>query len=117
MTNAADLASAFKLKVQITDLQRLAFMLALGLLVVIVIVTAFITLAIFNGMGLPTVAPLAANPTDAQLAIYKQQLDLVKQVSEMQLARFSQLFQLLVPTVLLPAFTLVLGFLFGKQQG
>ena len=86
---------------------------AIGLLIVIALVTWLIIATSFAGnLQVPAVPSASASP---DLAGYTTLVGNYKSLSDVQVNRFSQMFQAIVVSALLPVLTLVLGFIFGKE--
>lgn len=99
---------------ELEPLQKAGFILAGMVLAAMVIGT--IAVVVLTGIS---IAPPPMPPTSLStetLAIYKQQVDLYKQLSDVQLGRFTSMFQLVVVTVLLPSFTAIVGYTFGATK-
>jgi len=50
------------------------------------------------------------------LDAYKQSVDVYQQMAKVQVERATQLFQLVVASTILPAFTAILGYIFGSRK-
>ena len=92
-----------------------ALAFAVVLLVVLALTTAQILATSFAG-NLQVPAPPAATASP-DLARYTALIENYKSLSDIQVNRFSQLFQAIVVSALLPILTLVLGYIFGKEKG
>jgi uncharacterized membrane protein len=101
-------------------LQRVGYKLALFLFSYIVGASIVIFIVSFRCIQLPPF-PIPPSSTDPehyrQLAdAYKQSADIYQQVAKLQVERATQLFQLVVASTILPAFTAILGYIFGSKK-
>lgn len=94
----------------------IAVWLAAGILAGIIILSWVVGQLSFGSLSLPP-APVPPSPVTTEgLGNYKTLIDRYKELSDLQVGRFKDLFQLMVITALLPSFTTILGYLFGKRQ-
>jgi hypothetical protein len=106
---------------EVTPLQRVGYKLALFVLGYILLASLAIFVVSFWLVPLP---PLPAPPTisgDAEhykqlVDAYKQSVDVYQQMAKAQVDRAIQLFQLVVASTILPAFTAILGYIFGSRK-
>lgn len=97
-------------------LTNYAFTLAVAVVVLIGLgAVASLTLAFGTPLPSPPVAPTPPIPTNG-LEDYKGLVDRYRDFSDIQVKRFTDTFQLVVVTALLPSFTALLGYMFGKRS-
>lgn len=99
---------------ELEPLQKAGFILAGMVLAAMVIGT--IAVVVLTGVSIAPPPMPPTSPTTETLTLYKQQVDLYKQLSDVQLGRFTSMFQLVVVTVLLPSFTAIVGYTFGATK-
>jgi hypothetical protein len=101
-------------------LQRVGYKLALFLFLYIVGASIVIFIVSFRCIQLPPfpVPPSATDPEHyRQLAdAYKESSDIYQQMAKLQVERATQLFQLVVASTIFPAFTAILGYIFGSRK-
>ncbi len=106
---------------ELTPLQKVGYKLALHLFFYIVGASILIFFVSFRWLQLPP-SPLppavSADPDHYKLFAdaYKASSDVYQQMAKAQVERATQLFQLVVASTLLPAFTAVLGYIFGSKK-
>lgn len=96
------------------------FMVGIGFAVALLIVIGGLTWLIVTNAFTGTIAPPATLPPNASssdVAEFKDRIADYKALTDIQMNKFSQLFQAVVVAALLPLLTLVLGYLFGKEKG
>lgn len=106
---------------EVTALQRVGYRLALFVLGYIFVASVAIFIVSFYVERLPPVPLPPASSGDAEhykvLAdAYKQSADVYQQMAKAQVDRAIQLFQLVVASTILPAFTAILGYIFGSKK-
>ena len=104
-----------------TPLQKVGFKLALFLFSYIVVASIVIFLVSFRSIQLPPFPspPLASGDPDHYKQLvdaYKASSDIYQQMAKAQVERATQLFQLVVASTILPAFTAILGYIFGSKK-
>lgn len=105
----------------LSPLQWIGFWLAAGVFAYIVGASAAIFLVSFRYINLPASPTPPIDPSDVER--YKQLVDAYKvsaetyqQMARLQTERVTQLFQLVVASTILPAFTAILGYIFGSRK-
>ncbi len=106
---------------EVTPLQRVGYKLALFVLIYMVFGSASIFYVSFRCIQLPafpTPPPNAADPEHYKQLVdaYKTSADISQQMAKVQVERATQLFQLMVASTMLPAFTAILGYIFGSKR-
>jgi hypothetical protein len=106
---------------ELPALQRVGYKLALLLFLYIVGASTVIFLVSFRCIQLPSFpAPPSAlgDPEHYKQLVdaYKSSADVYQQMAKVQVERATQLFQLVVASTILPAFTAVLGYIFGSKR-
>lgn len=102
----------------IEGVQLIGFVLALILLAGILAASFVIGQLAFTSVTLPPVPPSPSPPLTAEaLDHYKALLDRYKDLSDLQVGRFTQVYQTVVVATLFPAFTAILGYIFGRSKG
>jgi hypothetical protein len=106
---------------ELHPLQRVGFMLALCVFGYIVIATVFILYISFYSTHLPSLPepPTMAGDIDHYRQLveaYRQSVEVYQSLAKMQVERAIQLFQLIVASTILPAFTAILGYIFGSRK-
>jgi hypothetical protein len=107
-------------KAQTTTSETGRWALGLGFAIFLLVVLFGLTWLIVGTAFSTAVQPPAALPPDpspSAVAAFKDRIADYKSLSDIQLDRFSQLFQAVVVSAILPLLTLVLGYLFGKEKG
>jgi hypothetical protein len=104
-----------------TPLQKVGFKLALLLFSYIVIASIAIFFVSFRCIQLPPYpSPPSAvgdlNQYKQLVDAYKASSDIYQQMAKAQIERATQLFQLVVASTILPAFTAILGYIFGSKR-
>lgn len=106
---------------ELTPLQKVGYKLALFVFFYIVGASLLIFFVSFRCIQIPALPAMPAPSTDSEH--YKQLLDAYKASSEVylqlakaQVERATQLFQLVVASTILPAFTAILGYIFGSRK-
>jgi hypothetical protein len=105
----------------LSQLQSVGVWLAGGVFLYILLASAAIFCVSFRFINLPSAPVPPANVADPER--YKQLVDAYKiatdsyaQMAKLQLERATQLFQLVVGSTILPAFTAILGYIFGSKK-
>jgi hypothetical protein len=106
---------------ELTPLQKVGYKLALHVFFYIVGASILIFFVSFRCLQLPPfpLPPSVSGDPDhyQQLAdAYKASSDIYQQMAKGQVERATQLFQLVVASTLLPAFTAILGYIFGSKK-
>jgi hypothetical protein len=89
----------------------LAGLLVIGMVVVTIAIVWFAQMA-----ALPNMPAAPGAPSNENVALYKQLVDIYKTQNDIQLSRFTQIFQPVVATVLLPVLTAVIGYTLGSKK-
>jgi hypothetical protein len=107
---------------EVTPLQRVGYKLALFVFFYIVGASILIFWVSFRCMQIPAFpAPPPANLADADhykqaVDAYKVSADVYQALAKEQVERATHLFQLVVASTILPAFTAILGYIFGSRK-
>src|SRR5258708_20038696 len=106
---------------EVTPLQRVGYKLALFLFSYIAIASIVIFIVSFRCLQLPPFPMPPSNSADPEhyrelVEAYKQSADVYQQMAKAQVDRAIQLFQLVVASTILPAFTAILGYIFGSKN-
>ena len=103
--------------VTLPPLQAAGMVLAKLLFAAIALTILVIFVVVFAGspIGSTPAAP-SANATTDQITLYKTLVDSYKTLSDAQVSRATQLFQAVVGTALLPTFTAIVGYIFGRSN-
>jgi hypothetical protein len=106
---------------EVTPLQRVGYKLALYVFAYIVVASGVIFYVSFRCLQLPPLPTPPVNSGDAQhykdlVDAYKISADAYQQLAKVQIDRATQLFQLVVASTILPAFTAILGYIFGSKK-
>ena len=107
---------------EVTPLQKVGYHLALFVLGYIFVASVAIFIVSFYMGRLPPVPiPPTSSGCDAEhykllVAAYKDSADVYQQMGKAQVDRAIQLFQLVVASTILPAFTAILGYIFGSKK-
>ena len=106
---------------ELTPLQKVGYKLALFVFFYIVGASILIFFVSFRGIQLPTFPAPPTVPGDAEhytklLDAYKTSSETYQQMAKLQVERATQLFQLVVASTILPAFTAILGYIFGSGK-
>jgi len=112
---------SFGLDRELPPLQRVGYKLALFVLLYMVCATAVIFIVSFRCIQLPAMPAPPASAGDAEhykllVDAYKASADIYQQMAKVQVERATQLFQLVVASTTLPAFTAILGYIFGSKR-
>jgi len=104
-----------------TPLQRVGYKLALFVLAYMAAASIIIFVVSFRLIQLPSFPVSPQNVSDPehykQLAeAYKASVEIYEQLAKVQVERATQLFQLVVASTMLPAFTAILGYIFGSKK-
>jgi hypothetical protein len=104
-----------------TPLQKVGYQLALFVLAYIFLASVAIFLVSFRSFSLPPFPAPPANVGNADqykqlVDSYKASADVYQQMAKAQVERATQLFQLVVASTILPAFTAILGYIFGSKR-
>ena len=104
-----------------TPLQKVGFKLAVSLFSYIVGASILIFFVSFRCIQLPPLPspPVASGDADHYKQLvdaYKASSDVYQQMAKAQVERATQLFQLVVASTILPAFTAILGYIFGSKK-
>jgi len=102
-------------------LQRVGYHLALFVLAYIFLASVAIFLVSFRCLSLPPFPTPPANIANADqykqlVDSYKASADVYQLIAKTQVERATQLFQLVVASTILPAFTAILGYIFGSKR-
>jgi uncharacterized membrane protein len=104
-----------------TPLQKVGYKLACYVFLYIVVASIVIFVVSFRCMQLPAFP--ASPPSSADADRYKQLVDAYKisadvyqELAKAQVERATHLFQLVVASTILPAFTAILGYIFGSKK-
>jgi hypothetical protein len=102
-------------------LRRVGFWLALIVFGYILAASIAIFFVSFRLIQIPPLPPPPSSANDAEhykqlLEAYKQSADVYQQMAKLQVDRAIQLFQLVVASTILPAFTAILGYIFGSRK-
>jgi hypothetical protein len=105
----------------VTPLQRVGYKLALFVFFYIVGASIVIFVVSFRCMQLPAFPTPPAIPADADhykqlVDAYKASADVYQELAKAQVDRATHLFQLVVASTILPAFTAILGYIFGSRK-
>ena len=106
---------------ELPPLQRVGYKLALFVFFYIVGASIVIFVVSFRCIQLPSFPAPPANSGDADhykqlVDTYKASADVYQQMAKAQVERATQLFQLVVASTILPAFTAILGYIFGSKK-
>lgn len=106
---------------EVTPLQRVGYKLALFVLGYIFVASIAIFIVSFYMERLPLVPMPPSISSDAEhykllVDAYKESADVYQQMAKAQVDRAIQLFQLVVASTILPAFTAILGYIFGSRK-
>jgi uncharacterized membrane protein len=107
---------------EVTPLQRVGYKLALFVLGYIFVASIAIFIVSFYMDRLPPVPmPPTSSGSDTEhykalVAAYKDSADVYQQLAKARVDRAIQLFQLVVASTILPAFTAILGYIFGSRK-
>src|SRR5437899_1594944 len=104
----------------VTPLQRVGYKLALFVFFYIVGASIVIFVVSFRCMQLPAFPAPPAISADAEhykqlVDAYKASADVYQELAKAQVDRATHLFQLVVASTILPAFTAILGYIFGSR--
>lgn len=107
---------------EVTPLQRVGYKLALFVFAYIIAASVVIFYVSFRCFQLPPFPTPPANSGDEQhykdlVDAYKVSADVYQQMAKAQVDRAIQLFPLVVASTILPAFTAILGYIFGSKKG
>jgi uncharacterized membrane protein len=106
---------------EVTPLQRVGYKLALFVFFYIVGASILIFWVSFRCMQIPAFPAPPANFADADhykqlVDAYKVSADVYQALAKEQVERATHLFQLVVASTILPAFTAILGYIFGSRK-
>jgi uncharacterized membrane protein len=106
---------------ELQPLQRVGYKLALFVLGYMFIASITIFIVSFRYIQLPPLPMPPSSSGDAErykqlLDGYKLSADVYQQMAKVQVERATQLFQLVVASTILPAFTAILGYIFGSRK-
>jgi len=106
---------------ELPPLQRVGYKLALwvfGYIVGASIVIFYISFRCVHLPALPEPPTMTGDIDHYKQAVeaYKQSIEVYQAVAKMQVDRAIQLFQLIVASTILPAFTAILGYIFGSRK-
>ena len=106
---------------ELPPLQRVGYKLALCVFSYIVGASIIIFVVSFRYIQLPPLPTPPPSSGDAEhykqvLDAYKASADVYQQLAKVQVDRATQLFQLVVASTILPAFTAILGYIFGSRK-
>jgi uncharacterized membrane protein len=104
-----------------TPLQKVGYKLALLLFSYIVVASIVIFVVSFRSMQLPALPAPPTSSADAEhykqlVDAYKISADIYQELAKAQVERATHLFQLVVASTILPAFTAILGYIFGSKK-
>lgn len=104
-----------------TPLQKVGLKLALFVFFYIVGASILIFFVSFRCIQLPPfplAPPASGDPEHYKQLVdaYKASSDVYQQMAKAQVERATQLFQLVVASTILPAFTAILGYIFGSKK-
>jgi len=104
-----------------TPLQKVGYKLALFVFFYIVGASIVIFVISFRCMQLPAFPAPPATSADAErykqlVDAYKISADVYQELAKAQVERATHLFQLVVASTILPAFTAILGYIFGSRK-
>jgi len=104
-----------------TPLQKVGYKLACFVFLYIVGASIVIFIVSFHFIQLPPFPSPPSNSADPEhykqlVDSYKQSADIYQQMAKSQVDRAIQLFQLVVASTILPAFTAILGYIFGSKK-
>lgn len=95
---------------------QLAGILLAGLLIAGMVLATISILQFATLVALPP-APAPPSPgTNENTALYKQLVDVYKTQNDIQLGRFTQVFQPVIVSVMLPVLTAVIGYTLGSKK-
>jgi hypothetical protein len=106
---------------ELQPLQRVGYRLALFVLGYMFIASITIFIVSFRSIQLPPLPMPPSSSGDAErykqlVDGYKLSADVYQQMAKAQVERATQLFQLVVASTILPAFTAILGYIFGSRK-
>jgi len=106
---------------ELQPLQRVGYRLALFVLGYMFIASITIFIVSFRSIQLPPLPMPPSSSGDAErykqlVDGYKLSADVYQQMAKVQVERATQLFQLVVASTILPAFTAILGYIFGSRK-
>jgi hypothetical protein len=106
---------------EVTPLQRVGYKLALFVFFYIVGASILIFWVSFRCLQLPAFPTPPAVSADAEhykqlVDAYKVSADIYQGLAKEQVERATHLFQLVVASTILPAFTAILGYIFGSRK-
>lgn len=106
---------------ELQPLQRVGYRLALFVLGYMFIASITIFIVSFRSIQLPPLPKRPSSSGDAErykqlVDGYKLSADVYQQMAKVQVERATQLFQLVVASTILPAFTAILGYIFGSRK-
>jgi hypothetical protein len=106
---------------EVTPLQRVGYKLALFVFFYIVGASILIFWVSFRCMQIPAFPGPPTSLTDADhykqlVDAYKVSADVYQGLAKEQVERATHLFQLVVASTILPAFTAILGYIFGSRK-
>lgn len=104
-----------------TPLQKVGYKLARIVFLYIVGASIVIFIVSFRCIQLPPFPSPPSSSGDAEhykvlVDAYKQSADIYQQIAKTQVDRAISLFQLVVASTILPAFTAILGYIFGSKK-
>jgi hypothetical protein len=105
----------------LSPLQWVGFWLAGGVFAYILIASIAIFFVSFRCFTLPAAPSPPVNSGDAEhykvmVDAYKVSADAYQQIAKLQVERATQLFQVIVASTIFPAFTAILGYIFGSKK-
>ena len=106
---------------ELHPLQKVGYKLALwvfGYIVGASIIILYISFRCIHLPALPEPPTMTGDIDRYKQAVeaYRQSIEVYQGVAEMQVDRAIQLFQLIVASTILPAFTAILGYIFGSRK-
>jgi hypothetical protein len=104
-----------------TPLQKVGYKLARFVFLYIVVASIVIFVVSFRCMQLPAFPAPPTSSADADhykelVDTYKISADVYQELAKAQVERATHLFQLVVASTILPAFTAILGYIFGSKK-
>jgi uncharacterized membrane protein len=106
---------------ELTPLQKVGYKLARYVFFYIIGATVLIFVVSFYFVPLPAFPVPPATAVDADhykqlVDAYKASADVYQEMAKAQVERATHLFQLVVASTILPAFTAILGYIFGSKK-
>src|SRR6058998_1148218 len=111
-----DLVRARGIDLKEVDVIQIAGIGLASLLLILIVGATFAIVWFAALVQLPTAPAVPSPPNTENLAIYKELVEVYKSESDLQVSRFTQIYQPVVVTVLLPVLTAVIGYTFGSKK-